>query len=578
MPVPLASENILLKKFLQIDRLEITYEKARSSGAGTMFESLLRELQVTYQMDPSDLARIPETGAVVAVANHPFGMLEGAVLSAALSRVRPDIKIMTNHLLAGVPELEASCIFVDPFHRAASTRANIAPLKQAIRWLRFGGMLLIFPAGEVSHWDFAQGGIADPQWSETVARLIGITRAAALPIFVNGRNSLLFQILGVVHPNLRTSSLPAELLNKRGKIVEVRIGRVIPFETVSGITDDSEATRYLRWRTYALARRGEIIWRWKALPSRKAPVEPEASRDKLAREIERLPADSLMHESGGLSVYLATAAETPGVLREIGRLREIAFRTVGEGTGREIDLDIYDSYYQHLFVWHPGNREIVGAYRVAASEDILTRFGLKGLYTNTLFHYDARLFQRLGPALELGRSFIRQEYQKQYGPLLMLWKGIIAYIAARHPEIAVLYGAVSISADYHPLSRQLLAQFLLAQKGSDGLGNLVAPRRPFRPRAARACDIDAIVRLVPSLDDLSSLIADIESDGKGAPILLRHYARLGARLLGFNVDHKFSDALDGLILVDLRKTDPNLLARYMGKERAGAFLQGHRVC
>ena len=577
MPVPLTSENILLKKFLQIDRLEVTYEKARTSGAGTVFESLLRELQVTCQMDPSDLARIPETGAVVAVANHPFGMLEGAVLSSALSRVRPDIKIMTNHLLAGVPDLEASCIFVDPFHRATSTRANIAPLKQAIRWLRSGGMLLIFPAGEVSHWDFAHGGIADPQWSETVARLIGITRAAALPIFINGRNSLLFQVLGVVHPNLRTSSLPAELLNKRGKTVEVRIGRVIPFETVSGITDDSEATRYLRWRTYALARRGEIMWRWKALPLRKAPVEAEAPRDKLVREIERLPAESLLHESGGLSVYLATAVQTPGVLREIGRLREIAFRTVGEGTGREIDLDIYDSYYQHLFVWHQANREVVGAYRVAASEDILTRFGLKGLYTNTLFHYDARLFQRLGPALELGRSFIRQEYQKQYGPLLMLWKGILAYIAARHPEIAVLYGAVSISADYHPLSRQLLAQFLLAQKGSDGLGDLVAPRRPFRPRAARACDIEAIVRLVPSLDDLSNLIADIESDGKGAPILIRHYARLGARLLGFNVDHKFSDALDGLIVVDLRKTDPNLLARYMGKERAEAFMQGLRV-
>jgi putative hemolysin len=576
MPVPLASENIFVKKFLQIDRLEVTYQKARSSGAGTMFESLLRELQVSCQMDPSDLARIPASGAVVAVANHPFGMLEGAVLSAALSRVRPDLKIMTNHLLAGLPELEASCIFVDPFHRATSTRANIAPLKQAIRWLRSGGMLLIFPAGEVSHWDFTQGAIADPQWSETVARLIGITRAAALPIFINGRNSLLFQILGVVHPNLRTSSLPAELLNKRGKTVEVRIGRVIPFDAVSGIADDSEATRYLRWRTYALARRGEIIWRWKALPLRKAPVEPEAPRDKLIREIERLPADRLIQDSGGLSVYLATAAEAPAVLREIGRLREIAFRAVGEGTGREIDLDIYDSYYQHLFIWSQVNREVVGAYRIAPSQDVLARFGLKGLYTNTLFHYDARLFQRFGPSLELGRSFIRQEYQKQYAPLLLLWKGILNYIAGHRPEIAVLYGAVSISADYHPLSRQLLAQFLLAQNASDGLGNLVAPRRPFRPRAARTCDIDAIVRLVPSLDHLSNLIADIESDGKGAPILLRHYAKLGARLLGFNVDHKFSDAVDGLILVDLRKTDANLLARYMGKERASAFLQGHR--
>ena len=577
MPMPLASENILLKKFLQIDRLESTYRKARGSGPETTFvDNLLHELQVTCHMDPSDIARIPTTGAVVAVANHPFGMLEGAVLSAALSRMRPDIKIMTNRLLAGLPELEAGCIFVDPFHRATSTRANIAPLKEAIRWLRSGGMLLIFPAGEVSHWDFAHGGVADPEWSETVARLIGITRSAALPIFISGRNSLAFQILGVVHPNLRTSSLPAELLNKRGKTVEVRIGRVIPFEAVSGIGDDSEATRYLRWRTYALARRGEIIWRWKALPFRKAPVEPEAPRDKLIREIERLPADRLLLDSGDLAVYLATASEAPGVLQEIGRLREITFRAVGEGTGREIDLDIYDSYYQHLFLWHKSNREVVGAYRVAASQDILRRFGLKGLYTNTLFHFDARLFQRVGPALELGRSFIRQEYQKQYAPLLALWKGILAHIGRSHPEIAVLYGAVSISADYHPLSRQLLAQFLLAQNGSDGLGGLVAPRRPFRPRAARSCDIEAIVRLVPSLDHLSNVIADIEADGKGAPILLRHYAKLGARLLGFNVDSKFSDALDGLILVDLRKTDPNLLARYMGKERSTAFLGCHQ--
>jgi putative hemolysin len=577
MPVSLAPDNVLLKKLLQIDRLEGTYEKARTSGPGTMFENLLRELQVSCQLDPSDTARIPATGAVVAVANHPFGMLEGAVLGSALSRVRPDLKIMTNHLLAGLPELEAGCIFVDPFHRETSARTNIAPLKQAIRWLRSGGMLLIFPAGEVSHWDFARGGIADPEWSETVVRLIGITRAAALPIFINGRNSLLFQLLGMVHPNLRTASLPAELLNKRGKKVEVRIGRVIPFEAVAGIADDSEATRYLRWRTYALARRSEIIQRRMPQPFWKAPIAPEAPREKLIREIERLPAQRLLENSGEFSVYVANASEAPGVLQEIGRLREISFRAVGEGTGRKIDLDIYDSYYQHLFVWHKSNRELVGAYRVAASEDVLRRFGLKGLYTNTLFHYDLRLFERIGPALELGRSFIRQEYQKQYAPLLMLWKGILGYIISYHPEIAVLYGAVSISADYHPVSRQLLAQFLMEQNGSGELGGMVAPRHPFRPRPDRSGDLDAIVRMVPSLDHLSGLIADMEADGKGAPILLRHYAKLGAKLLGFNVDSKFSDALDGLILVDLRKTDANLLERYMSRDRAGEYMRRHSM-
>ncbi len=465
MPVSLAPDGILLKKLFQIDRLEGTYQKARCAGPGTMYENLLRELEVSCQLDPSDMARVPATGTVVAVANHPFGMLEGAVLGSALSRVRPDIKIMTNHLLAALPELQSGCIFVDPFHRSASTRANIAPLKQAIRWLRSGGMLLIFPAGEVSHWDFAQGEIADPVWSETVARLIGITRAAALPIFINGRNSLLFQLLGMVHPGLRTASLPSEFLNKRGKSVEVRIGRVVPFEAIASISDDSEVTRYLRWRTYALARRGEMLRRLRvSQPVRQAPVQLEAP-DNLTREVERLPAGRVIADSGELVVYVASADEIPGVLREIGRLREISFRSVGEGTGKKVDLDIYDYHYQHLFVWHKTNRELVGAYRVAATEDILWRFGLKGLYTNTLFHYDARLFERIGPSLELGRSFIRREYQKQYGPLLMLWKGILRYVARKHPEIAVLYGAVSISADYNPVSRQLLARFLLAQSG-----------------------------------------------------------------------------------------------------------------
>jgi putative hemolysin len=575
-------EDVFWEKLLLLDRLRDLYQKVRKPEGRPILENLLNELQISYEVDAEDLAGIPKTGPVVVVANHPFGLLEGAILGTMLPRLRPDVKIMANYLLAGLPEADGQCIFVDPFQGPGSTAINSRALRKSIQWLKSGGMVVIFPAGEVSHWKLHSGEVADPEWNDTVSRLARITGAAVVPVFFKGSNSIPFHLLGMFHPRLRTIRLPMELLNKTGKNVEVRIGTAIPHKAIADIPGDKDATAYLRWRTYLLARRGEPEMRLvprmirSVVPKKPLdPIAPETPREALVDDIQHLDAEQCVADSSEYAVYLAAADQLPYVLPELGRLREIAFRQVGEGTGKSSDLDSFDSYYLHLFVWNKTKQELVGAYRVGRTQEILGKWGPKGLYTSTLFHYDPRFFYRIGNSLELGRSFIRPEYQRQHPPLFLLWKGLGAFVA-RNPETPVLFGAVSISNDYNPASRRLLAHFLERHLRDEDLAALIKPRRPFRPPLDHDLDARVISSLLPDLDSLSVPISDIETDGKGLPILLKQYMRLGGKLLGFNVDPDFSEALDGLVLVDLRETDTTVLQRYMKAEGAAAFLAYHR--
>jgi putative hemolysin len=273
---------------------------------------------------------------------------------------------------------------------------------------------------------------------------------------------------------------------------------------------------------------------------------------------------------------MAQATEIPHLLQEIGRLREVTFREVGEGTGKRTDLDRFDRNYCHLLLWNKSKEELVGAYRAGNTAEIIAKHGVEGLYTSTLFRYDRRLFEKMGPALELGRSFIRPEYQRQYAPLLLLWKGIARYITVR-PETPVLFGAVSISNTYNHASRELIYSFFESRRQGDELADFVQPRSPFRPARLGRWDCRAVSHILRDLEELSEPIADVELDGKGLPILLKQYAKIGGKLLGFNVDRKFSDVLDGLVVVDLRQTEASVLERYMGKEAAGAFRKLHGV-
>jgi len=569
LPGPLASA---VNHFLQIDRLEDLY--ARTRAADGFVRRLLDDLQVRVNVTESDFEKIPRRGPVVAVSNHPFGILDGVMLADLLTRARPDVRIMTNQLLGDLPELARMCIFIDPFDRTGpaqqdSRMANGRALKQAIKHLRGGGMLLIFPAGEVSHFDLKKRAICDPEWNITAARLVRITGAKSLPILIRGANGIPFQVLGMLHPTLRTAALPAEMLNKRGKSVEIRIGGTIEPSRIEALPDDAKATRYLRLRTELLEGRGGTQFcspeGWRPLAA-ETPVEP------IANEIAALPADCLVEDAREFAVYLAEARQIPLALQEIGRLREMTFRSAGEGTGKPADLDRFDPYYLHLFLWNKEKREIAGGYRMGQVPKILARLGQKGLYTDSLFRFKAGFFARLGPSLELGRSFIRPGYQRAYAPLLMLWKGIAGFVA-RHPQYSTLIGAVSVSNQYSPASRELIARYFEKQNA----GEAVRARRPLRGDLVQNWEAAALRSLLPDVEDLSAPIADLEPDGKGIPILVRQYVKLGGKLLAFSVDPQFGNTLDGFVMVDLTRTSPEILARYMGKEQAQSFFAWHRT-
>ena len=582
----------LAGKFAPVDKVRDLYRRVQRSPEGFRLENLLAEMRIGLRVDPADQQRIPATGPVVVVANHPYGMLDGALLTVLLTRIRPDVKVLTNFLLSDVPELQRHCIFVDPFQSDRSIASNRHALRESLAWLRQGGMLAIFPSGEASQWQMPAAQIADPAWNDTAVRLIRNTGASALPIYFCGHNGVGFQLLGMIHPKLRTAFLLQEFLKQEGKTIEVRVGSVIFNDAITAIDADREATDYLRWRTYLLARRSKPEPNWPAAV-RAAVTRATVMRDKIAhkiqeplaasvhpeilqQEIDQLPEDRCLAQNGDLAVYLGTAREMPHMLHEVGRLRELTFRQVGEGTNKALDLDRFDNYYWQLLLWHRGKRELAGAYRAGNTAEILPQRGIAGLYTSTLFRYDEKLFRELGPAFELGRSFVRPEYQRQYAPLLLLWKGIAGLIAL-HPETPVLFGAVSISNDYNQASREMIYRFVEArlQDQDNELAELVQPRNPFRPALLGRWDCRGMSRALRDLEDLSQPITDVEADGKGLPILIRQYAKIGGKLLGFNVDRKFSNTLDGLIVVDLRQTDPAVLGRYMGREAATAFRHHH---
>ena len=557
---PLSLLKRPIEKLLSLEALERLYRVIRDSG-DDFLESALDIMDVRVEVAAEDLARIPKNGPLMVVANHPFGGIEGLVLGAILRRVRPDVRVMANFMLGRIPEMRDLIIPVDPFAGTDATARNVGPLRESMRWLEQGAALGVFPAGEVSHLTPALR-VEDPAWSPTIARIARKRGVPVLPVYFEGENGPLFQIAGLLHPRLRTALLPRELANFTNREVRVRIGKVISPASFDAYESDRELVEYLRLRTYLLGSRPS--------PEGPKPIAQAGDPGPMVEEVARLAGTQLLG-SGDLAVYAARADAIPSVLHEIGRLREITFRAAQEGTGNSIDLDRFDADYVHLFVWNHATHEVVGAYRIGHTDEILERHGVSGLYTHTLFAYDDELLRRVGPALELGRSFVRPEYQRAYAPLLLLWRGIGQYVA-RHPRYRTLFGPVSINSAYSSVSRELIATFLQANETIPELARLVRPRTPLKPRRS-GLDVRKTSRALKDLDQVSELVSELEADAKGIPVLLKQYMKLGGKLLAFNVDPDFGDVLDGLILVNLDQTDSRILDKYMGRDQAASFVR-----
>jgi putative hemolysin len=509
----------------------------------------LRTLRIDYRLAAGSLDDIPPTGPLLVVANHPYGAAEGLALADLLLQRRADVRLLANDLLQTVTELAPLIVPVDVF----KSGVNSSSIRNALRHLRDGGALIVFPAGEVSRLDWQTRQISDPPWSSTVALLARRSGARTLPLFVEGRPRLRSLAAGAVNSRLRTALLARDLLALRGGTLGLRIGEPVDARELARIPEAAQ-TDYLRLLTYTLGveRRDAVATR--ALQ----PLAPRADAEALAAEVGRLR-DNCLLQSGEFELYLAPARRMPLLLAEIGRLREESFRALQEGSGLARDLDRYDPHYEHLFLWHVQKREIVGAYRFGFTDEIVARHGVEGLYTRSLFRYDTRLLAQTGAAIELGRSFVAPDWQRSFQPLRLLWGGIAAVLAQR-PQIRYLFGPVSISPSYSVAARRLIAETLSVHHADPALAALIAPLHPLPERPQPAAHRNVISALAdPKL--LSRVIARI-GRGPGLPVLLRHYLELNGRFAGFNVDDSFGGTLDGLVFVSVADIPPRTFEHF----------------
>ena len=506
-----------------------------------LVEAALDYLGVRYTVDQVERERIPQTGRLLIVANHPSGALDALALLHLVGSIRPDVRILANDFLTAVPGL-GELLLPLRILGGKPTPESLAAVEQALQREQ---CVIVFPAGEVSRLGLA--GIRDGRWRQGFLRFARATGAPVLPVRVGARNSALFYGASALYKPAGTALLPRELFTRRGARIELRIGRPL---SLPGQEAPESALASVRQALYAIGSRRE------AAPRGPEPLVHAVDRRRLVDALAKLP--RLGSTPDGKRIHAGPLAADSPLLREIGRLRELSFRAVGEGTGKRLDLDAYDTWYDHIVLWDPEALEIAGAYRVAPGGQVLAERGLEGFYTASLFRYPCSLLPRLAQGMELGRSFVAPRYQGTRS-LDYLWLGIGAYLRA-HPGVRYLFGPVSISADLPIAAREQLVAYYARYFGCREAA--VAANRPFRflatPPAFGELDAETGFRV---------LKANLGALGARVPTLYKQYTELcepgGARFLAFGVDPDFSNSVDGLIELDLARVRPRKRERYL---------------
>ena len=563
--------SAVIEKVLGLDRLAQIYDR-RPAGctAHEFLQYTLEALGVSVDLvNASNLEEIPRTGPVLIVANHPLGGLEGVAIAKVIADIRPDLKVLTNELLRRIPELADIFIGVDVLSSDAAA-GNVSSIKQVHKHLKHGGAVLIFPAGMVSAYERGHRRIQDRAWNRLAGQLLKRYQATCLPVHVGGTNSRLFYAAGMIHPRLRTALLPRQLANKQGFKLELRFGRPILAAELRLLQSPRAITDYLRVSTDALVREPKTRLRTKdQLVVDSSPVSGSAELFSAITGLE----ECRLIEHEELDVYCVPYDRLGPIMEQIAIAREVTFRSVGEGTGLSKDSDEFDPHYLHLFLWDKTALRIAGAYRVGLVDEIVAKHGVKGLYSRSLYKYDEAFTNRLGSAIEMGRSFIHPDYQKKPVSLNLLWRGI-GKILVENPRYHTLFGSVSISREYSDLARALIADTMMTNFKANEFDQLIKPITPHKIMN-RVWTSEMLAEL-SNVKMLSKLIGRCDP-GKAVPVLLRHYLSVNGKLACFNIHPNFSDSLEGLIIVDARKTDAKTLRRFLGADGSEHFMSFHKL-
>ena len=528
-----------------------------NEGNPEYVEKIINDIGLQILVSDEDLEQIPKEGAFVTISNHPFGGIDGILLLHMLLKRRPDFKILATPILWKIYPLVDYFIRFDSSRRRSEVKPSLSGMRQVVGHAGKGHPLGFFPAGEVASYDPDTKMVSDKRWKTAYIKLLRSLEVPIVPIYIQGKNSNLYNLASSIHPILGSAG---EFFGKK-KEIRVRIGSpILPKETET-IEDLDKYGRYLRAKTHALESQIEIKkfffktgFRHTKEPD---PVIDPVPVDVMKKEIENFKKEYELFTSEKYTVYVAPTVEMPNIHREIGRVREITFRAVGEGTNQSIDIDEFDLYYHQLFIWDNEDNQIVGAYRVGKGKEIISKFGVKGFYIRSLFRIHKDFIPVLEESIELGRSFIVEKYQRKPMSLFLLWKGIL-YFLLKHPEYRFLIGPVSISNEFSKFSKDLIIKFLKQNHYDNEMGRLITPRKKFKVHSKYDTDI-VLEKARNDINILDRFISDIEPENYRMPVLLKKYLKQNAKLIGFNIDPKFNNALDGLIILDLFEVPFNMI-------------------
>ncbi|XOD66867.1 MAG: GNAT family N-acyltransferase [Flavobacteriales bacterium Tduv] len=543
-----------LMRFSYLDKINAIYDRYKHISGGDFLTVLLEDFQLRYEIHQEDLKRIPKEGPFITVSNHPLGALDGILLMKILSDIRLDYKVMANFLLNRIEPLQPYIFPVNPFEY--QSKYSLLGLKEAVLYLKKGHPIGMFPAGEVSSIQKDTGEISDRAWQEPAIKFIIKAKVPVIPIYFHGHNSRLFYQLGKWNERLRTAMLPAEMFRQRGKLIRMRIGNPVLNKQLENMTVPV-LTDFLRRKTYILAnvyhekniidtyKKKLKFWNFNKKPKE---ILPPVSSELIQRDLNQLYPNDLLFSNTQYEMFFASAEKIPNILTEIGRLREVAFREVGQGTNKSVDLDKYDQYYYHLFLWDRVQKRLVGAYRMGFGREIFDKYGINGFYLTKFFIFNPEMYPLFRDTIEMGRAFLVKEYQQKALPLFLLWRGIL-HLTLRHPEYQYLIGAVGISSQFSDFSISVIVEFMKSHFYDPFVAQYVRPKNAYKVRVKYADKAFIFNESKADLNKFDKLIDEIEPGNLRFPVLIKKYVKQNARVIAFNVDSKFNDSIDGLMYI-----------------------------
>lgn len=543
----------LLIRILRISAINRIYNNNKNKTDLDFLNGVLDDCKIQFEIPEEDLKRIPKDGSFITISNHPLGGIDGVLLLKLLIEKRTDYKIIGNFLMHRVGPIKPYILPVNPFENRKEVQSSVAGLKSALFHLREGKPLGIFPAGEVS--TYKDGKLmVDKPWEEGAVRLIKKAEVPVIPIYFHAKNSRLFYFLSKISDTLRTAKLPSEVMSQNGKIIKVRIGKPISVNDQEAYKEIPAFSEFLRKKTYMLANPFEKAH--KLISTQHIKIKKSAKKitaqknvELFSKEVDVLREnDARLLESKNYEVFFANPKQIPNLLHEIGRLREITFREVGEGTNNSIDLDKYDKYYYHLLLWDREAKCLAGAYRMGLGKEIYKKYGINGFYIQTLFRIEPELYQMMENTIEMGRAFITREYQQKPMPLFLLWKGIV-HVTLRYPEYKYLMGGVSISNQFSDFSKSLMIEFMKSHYYDPYIAQYIYPKKEYKVKLKDADKDFVFDSTKADMQKFDKIIDEIEPGALRIPVLIKKYVKQNARLVAFNVDPKFNNAVDGLMYI-----------------------------